>query len=160
MSSYKEKLLDPRWQRKRLEILERSGFACEACADTTSTLHVHHKRYVKGREPWDYSASELVSLCKNCHSGDHDARQAIDELLALAAPHEINWDRLVGLIAGFVFTCSNQDIDSHLVKIVREHAKCEPGRLADSAFSYKRAGEACDAIGTDWIEWLQSHPGH
>jgi len=28
--TYKEKLLDPRWQKKRLEVLERDGWACRA----------------------------------------------------------------------------------------------------------------------------------
>ena len=28
MSDYVEKLKDPRWQRKRLEIMQRDGFRC------------------------------------------------------------------------------------------------------------------------------------
>ena len=30
---YSEKLKDPRWQKKRLEILERDNFRCQYCGD-------------------------------------------------------------------------------------------------------------------------------
>lgn len=41
-SAYSEKLKNPRWQKKRLEIFERDGWKCRACQDEKSTLHVHH----------------------------------------------------------------------------------------------------------------------
>lgn len=71
--TYSEKLRDPRWQKKRLEILERDGWACQMCYDDTTCLHVHHKRYIKGREPWDCCDSMLVALCENCHKIETDA---------------------------------------------------------------------------------------
>ena len=40
--SYKKLLKDPRWQKKRLKVLERAGWACEECGDTKTELHVHH----------------------------------------------------------------------------------------------------------------------
>lgn len=64
---YSEKLLDPRWQRKRLEVLQRSDFACEQCGRLDKTLHVHHNRYIKGRDVWDYEADDLSCLCLDCH---------------------------------------------------------------------------------------------
>ena len=39
---YSEKLRDPRWQKRRLEILERDAWQCQACLSTAKTLHVHH----------------------------------------------------------------------------------------------------------------------
>lgn len=42
---YSEKLKDPRWQKKRLEILNRDEFACRFCGDNKSTLNVHHISY-------------------------------------------------------------------------------------------------------------------
>lgn len=45
-SSYSEKLKDPRWQKKRLEVMESNEFCCEMCGDNESTLHVHHKEYL------------------------------------------------------------------------------------------------------------------
>lgn len=64
---YWQKLQDPRWQRKRLEILERDGWACVQCGDTATTLNVHHGCYVKGIEPWECQSGLLWTLCKTCH---------------------------------------------------------------------------------------------
>lgn len=65
--TYKEKLKDPRWQKKRLEILERDNFTCCQCGDKEETLHVHHKGYIKGNEPWEYDNNYLETLCETCH---------------------------------------------------------------------------------------------
>lgn len=64
--TYKEKLLDPRWQKRRLEILQRDKFKCQLCGDTETTLHVHHKVYRKC-EIWEYNDDELITYCKICH---------------------------------------------------------------------------------------------
>jgi hypothetical protein len=65
MSKYSEKLRDPRWQRKRLEIMQRDNFACTLCSDSKSTLNVHHWEY-KG-EPWDVENDNLSTVCVSCH---------------------------------------------------------------------------------------------
>lgn len=67
MTSYSEKLKDPRWQKVRLQVLSRDSWKCRSCDCADKTLHVHHSYYVAGRDPWDYPASALVSLCKDCH---------------------------------------------------------------------------------------------
>lgn len=64
--TYAKKLLDPRWQKKRLQILERDMWSCRLCGDSISTLHVHHKKY-KG-DPWDVNNDDLITYCKYCHS--------------------------------------------------------------------------------------------
>lgn len=71
MKTYAEKLKDPRWQRKRLEILNRDEFACRDCGNKRDTLHVHHCSYAHGREPWDYDDSNLRTLCETCHESRH-----------------------------------------------------------------------------------------
>lgn len=71
-SEYSKKLLDPRWQKKRLEILQRDEFTCQSCFDTENTLHVHHRRYFPGREPWDIDNKFLVTLCASCHQEETD----------------------------------------------------------------------------------------
>lgn len=65
--SYGEKLKDPRWQRKRLEIMKRAGFCCQMCGDNQETLNVHHVNYTKGKEPWDYEDSNFRCYCESCH---------------------------------------------------------------------------------------------
>ena len=65
---YVEKLKDPRWQKKRLEIFERDGWACKGCGNTKNTLHVHHLFYFKNKEPWEIHNGFLITLCENCHN--------------------------------------------------------------------------------------------
>lgn len=72
MSDYSEKLKDPRWQKKRLEILEKRNWCCESCYDDKSTLNVHHKNYRSNAEPWDYDDELLIVLCDDCHKKEHE----------------------------------------------------------------------------------------
>ena len=65
---YLEKLKDPRWQKRRLEILSLNNFECQDCGAKNNNLHVHHLYYDKGREPWDYGDDTLMCLCDDCHT--------------------------------------------------------------------------------------------
>lgn len=75
MRTYAEKLKDPRWQKRRLEVLQRDGFKCLVCGTETETLHVHHLAYFRG-EPWDTPTSYLETLCWLCHA----ARTEMDSI--------------------------------------------------------------------------------
>lgn len=77
--SYSEKLKDPRWQKKRLEVLQRDNFACLLCGDTETELHVHHQSYVKGKQPWEYDISNLRTYCKYCHILTEDLKKHFNE---------------------------------------------------------------------------------
>lgn len=68
MSEYSEKLKDPRWQKMRLEILNRDNWHCQICMAGEFTLHVHHRRYLRGKLPWEYPQHMLVTLCEYCHA--------------------------------------------------------------------------------------------
>ncbi len=69
MKTYSEKLKDPRWQKRRLEILQRDSFTCRLCTDTETELHINHKKYTG--EPWDAPSRDLETLCKHCHILTH-----------------------------------------------------------------------------------------
>lgn len=71
MSVYAEKLRDPRWQKKRLLILERDGWKCACCGEDQEMLVVHHLVYHALKEPWEYEDSELVTFCEKCHKYEH-----------------------------------------------------------------------------------------
>ena len=72
MTSYRELLRDPRWQRRRLEVMSRADFKCEKCGDAKSELNVHHSHgYRSSAMPWEYPDSELECLCKKCHEREH-----------------------------------------------------------------------------------------
>ena len=77
--SYSDLLKDPRWQRKRLEVMEREDFACELCGATDKTLNVHHERYERGRMPWDYPSEALHCLCEPCHRKEHGIEDAAEK---------------------------------------------------------------------------------
>jgi hypothetical protein len=68
VATYSDKLKDPRWQKKRLEIFDRDKWTCKVCCDTKNTLAVHHKRYINGNDPWDYDNEDLITVCDLCHS--------------------------------------------------------------------------------------------
>lgn len=65
MSKHSSMLRDPRWQRKRLKIMERDNFSCIACGCKNITLTVHHKKYAKTL--WNVPNEDLQTLCENCH---------------------------------------------------------------------------------------------
>lgn len=81
--AYAEKLKDPRWQKRRLEVLGRDEFTCQHCFDSESTLHVHHRAYGNG-DPWDVPDCYLVTLCAECHE-DHSKESwpAFKEFMAI-----------------------------------------------------------------------------
>lgn len=56
---------DPRWQKKRLEILNRDQWRCVACGDDSNTLHVHHIVYAG--ELWETKDEDMQTLCESCH---------------------------------------------------------------------------------------------
>lgn len=64
--TYSQKLRDPRWQKKRLEILQRDNWTCQSCQSTTKNLQVHHLVYRK-IDPWDYADTCYQTLCEDCH---------------------------------------------------------------------------------------------
>lgn len=69
--TYAQKLRDPRWQKKRLEIFERDQWACTSCGDSTTELQVHHLKYINGKDPWEYENGNLQTLCSDCHEETH-----------------------------------------------------------------------------------------
>jgi hypothetical protein len=93
--TYAEKLKDPRWQKRRLEVLESAGWKCSSCERSDATLHVHHRRYVGGREPWEYEDDELESLCEHCHRRVTESKRRLISLLDGLGDDSL--DTLVGL---------------------------------------------------------------
>ena len=83
--AYKAKLRDPRWQRKRLQILERDEWRCRLCMDSESTLHVHHRWYLPDCEPWDYPVAALLTLCESCHETETELTSSATHDLPLIA---------------------------------------------------------------------------
>lgn len=67
--TYIQKLQDPRWQRKRLEIMQHDGFKCQHCGSIDKPLQIHHIAY-NFKDPWEIESRLLISLCADCHDAE------------------------------------------------------------------------------------------
>lgn len=76
---YSELLKDPRWQKLRLQVFERDGWECQLCSSKTKTLNVHHKRYERGKNPWEYPIASLLTLCESCHKDEYESRREAEQ---------------------------------------------------------------------------------
>ncbi len=81
--TYAEKLKNPLWQKKRLDILSRDNWTCcvTGCHETTKTLHVHHLDYISGKEPWEYPNEYFITVCEDCHEEISNERPIFEKEL-------------------------------------------------------------------------------
>ena len=70
--SPRERGYDRDWAVVRVQALERDGYRCQQCAErgiVQRATDVHHIVWIRSA-PWlRLVLSNLVSLCKECHSG-------------------------------------------------------------------------------------------
>jgi hypothetical protein len=145
---YAELLKDPRWQRKRLEILERDGFSCLRCGSDTKTLHVHHRIYRKGVKPWEYEDAIYDTLCEDCHSDVTSLQTELNEAIGTLDVPEL--ETLLGFARG-LDAVSNGNTD---VK-VNTHEEAEG--VAASVFSTAEIILACltgSVVAKETFEYL------
>lgn len=65
---YRDYLLTPDWQKKRLYALKRAGGRCQVCNNPNKRLDVHHRTYERlGDELY----TDLLVLCHSCHGTFH-----------------------------------------------------------------------------------------
>lgn len=79
--TYSELLRDGRWQQLRLRVFERDGFACLFCGDQ-NFIQVHHKKYERGRLPWEYPLVNFLTLCGRCHQAVTDYQARAKDLMS------------------------------------------------------------------------------
>jgi len=68
---YQLLLLDSKWLNKRKAILKRDEYKCTKCS-SKEILQIHHTKYVAKKKPWEYSNSDLITLCSKCHTEIHN----------------------------------------------------------------------------------------
>jgi len=64
--SYDEQLKSGKWQKKRLEIMQRDNFKCRCC-NSENELNIHHLYYLPKTKLWEYDNDGMVTVCKKCH---------------------------------------------------------------------------------------------
>ncbi len=87
--TYAEKLKDPRWQKKRLKILELDNWTCRSCGCTDKTLNIHHAHYRFRADPWDYPEWDLITLCEGCHELHESLKGDVSRAMCAAHPSAV-----------------------------------------------------------------------
>jgi len=95
MSDYRRK----EWKKFRESVIESDGGKCVHCGrgEDEAVLQVHHKRYIKGRLPWEYGTKDCETLCKGCHAELHG-------LIKPRSGWDYLWDEDLDDLSG---TCQN-----------------------------------------------------
>ncbi len=104
--TYVDKLKDPRWQKKRLEIFERDNFICSFCGENKKTLHVHHLKYIPESNPWESKNEDLETLCEDCHLEVQGEKRKLKEIINELNTHGLY--KLLDLLThGYYKFCNN-----------------------------------------------------
>ena len=98
MSKWSSAFRDSRWQKKRLEIMERDGWTCQSCGASGEgvTLNVHHVYYEAGKAPWDYSDDMLYTWCEGCHTAIHALQHMLHKRVCAFGIPILLLNRLIG----------------------------------------------------------------
>jgi 5-methylcytosine-specific restriction endonuclease McrA len=102
INKYLEDYKDPRWQKKRLQIMERDKFSCKICDDSKNTLNVHHKYYIFLRKPWEYPDELLITLCQSCHLKEEECKYIINDFTKVLLSNGFTNQALCILLDGLI----------------------------------------------------------
>lgn len=148
MNTYKTELKNPKWQRKRLRIFERDKWQCQSCGDCDSELHAHHTYYAKGKKPWEYPDSDIVTLCFSCHFIHHICENALGIVVPWATadtekPFEV-------LILKKIEKRISRSLDDtwHCINLEGKHIATDASCAAMKLSQGKK--------GLDWIKWAKN----
>lgn len=74
MNKFKKSYYNNKWYAFANQIKGRDNFTCLKCGRNESDviLQVHHNIYNDGLKPWEYPMSDCLTLCKGCHSREHN----------------------------------------------------------------------------------------
>lgn len=122
--TYSEKLKDPRWRLFRDQfvtrnLLDEGDNYCPECGEDSGInprWHVHHRRYIKGREPWQYDDKDLRLICEGCHERLHALEERVRNFIRAMEPNFCN-----------EFEAVMDELESaqhrHDIKVALAHAK-------------------------------------
>lgn len=122
--AWKDQYKHPNWQRTRAESLKAADYTCQRCGDKENQLHVHHKRYVKGRMIWEYAIEELEVQCEPCHELSHAEKDAFQEFVARIPSEAI--PEILGLLIGY---CEERPQLAYVSADTKQFEHCDGGFL-------------------------------
>lgn len=117
MIAYEKKLLDVRWQKKRLDVFNRDKFACKCCGNNQGSMHIHHLEYLGNTEPWDYPLDMLICLCSNCHQKETGRGKIEKTLLLTFKMRGFIYDDLLALSSAID---TNKDFRDYILSYLRK----------------------------------------
>lgn len=135
-STFFAKYKDPRWQKKRLEIMERDGFKCTCCHSDEKTLNVHHRWYEKDKDPWDYPNTCYDTLCEDCHDLVKKVKVQINK--SINSIHPSAFSIIDGFLEMLSLTLNNANTktmvgggipSTDFYKGISYFLKCDPNKL-------------------------------
>ena len=118
---YALKLKSYKWKQRRIEILKRDMCVCADCYEASEHNHVHHLYYEKGKDPWEYPDSALITLCDLCHEKEHGIIYPDQQIVKV--PHFLKKEGLRArdfytlypcLFSGITFDCSDKIVKQAL----------------------------------------------
>jgi Zn finger protein HypA/HybF involved in hydrogenase expression len=152
--NYHQQMKHPLWQKKRLEVMERSRFECENCGDSEEQLHVHHRYYRRGAMIWDYEEHELQCLCNKCHKDAHALDEQIRAELTECG-YQSSLSHILGVLKGYTYGPHTtlpdcEEIDGFLGVYV---PKCLADSIFDTIVSWQgNADAAISSLGTTYCD--------
>lgn len=91
---YADKLKNPLWVfkseyigRMRLRRGLECDDVCESCGEPADFYQFHHRRYIEGREPWEYDDGDMLLVCESCHDRIHRVEKRIREWVLSVEPY-------------------------------------------------------------------------
>lgn len=87
--TYAQRLKDPRWQKKRLELLNKAHWTCEECkaVEPADGLQIYHVFYMLGKLPWEHDDRIMMVLCDGCHK----RRQKVEQEFFYGVACVLRW---------------------------------------------------------------------
>jgi len=151
---YAEKYKDPRWQKRRLEILARDEFTCQDCGTSTASLHVHHRFYRWGVDPWEHPDDALVTLCEGCHGTQTEARSSAQRALVESVLKHLLAEDVARLAEAIdaAFSMANasaSDVANALCAVLHNREAVDD---LVSRISYIEANALEDTMATPWSQ--------
>jgi len=82
MADFADKFEDPRWKRKRDDLLSRRNYECEDCGELHRDAQVHICYYTKGRKLWEYPDRAYKCYCPRHRIMRQRVEDDLKEILA------------------------------------------------------------------------------
>ncbi len=90
MPSFSDKFKDPRWIRRRDEIIASAEYLCQDCGVAADDLEVHICYFEQGREPWEYPHEVYRCLCRTDSAVRRPLEKEVRQALAIFTSAELD----------------------------------------------------------------------